>query len=150
MEGCCLTVVLVMVIEKVVVAAMEKEVALTMVMAMTICDCCGGDVVEIDGNAIIPRQQPPIDPVQVAAYINPTPIHYHGHHNGYNSYKVKAEILIFNGSLEMEAFIDWLNEAERFLKSWRSVKNIRLQLLRTNLREEQEPGGEVFLLNITG
>lgn len=52
---------------------------------------------------------------------------YHGHRDGYDGYKVKTKVPIFNGSLDMEAFLDWLNEVESFTKLWRLVKNVRLK-----------------------
>lgn len=68
-------------------------------------------------------------PCQVAAYINPTPIHYHGRHNGYNGYKVKAEIPIFNGNLEVEVVLEWLNEAERFFEIMEVCKEYKVAIV---------------------
>lgn len=51
-----------------------------------------------------PKQQSPIDPVQVAAPINLAPVHYHGCPNEYDGYKIKSGIPIFNENLDMEAF----------------------------------------------
>lgn len=60
------------------------------------------------------------------------------------------EIPIFIGSLDVEAFIHWLNKIDWFFKIMEISEECKVAIVSTNLREEQKIGGRVYVINVIG
>ena len=58
-----------------------------------------------------------------------------------NEYRMKVEISSFSGNLDIESFLDWVYEAQKFFDMTNVPKEKYIEFVRTSSKEEEPHGG---------